>query len=271
MSSAAPQPLNYVVEGEGPGEASEGRPEDRPAVVLIHGVGANLQSWDALVPRFAERFRVIRMDLAGHGESPPIRDSYSLERFADDIVAVLDREGVARCHVVGFSLGGLIAQTLALDWPDRVDRLALLSAVAGRTQEEREKVVSRLAMIRDGGIVAVTGAARDRWFTAAFAEAHPERIAARIAELIANDKESYMEAYRVFGLGDNADRLHEIGHRTLVLTGEHDSGSNTRMARLMHERIRDSRLVILPELKHSILVEAPDLVADHVLGFLIEP
>lgn len=259
MNCAPPQPLHYVAEGEG------------PALALIHGVGANLQSWSELVPRFAPHFRVIRMDLAGHGESPPIRDGYSLERFADDIVAVLDREEVERCHVVGFSLGGLIAQTLALDWPERVDRLALLSAVAGRTPEERGKVVSRLGLIREQGIAAVTAAARERWFTPAFATAHPERIEARIAELIANDHESYLEAYRVFGESDNAGRLHEIGHRTLVLTGENDAGSNTRMARLMHDRIAGSRLVILPELKHSILVEAPDLVAGHVLAFLTGP
>jgi len=248
--------LNYVVEGTG------------QPVVLVHGVGSNLQSWNRVVERLAPHYRTIRMDLRGHGRSSKIRETYSLERFAEDIIAVMDAEGIAKAHLVGFSLGGLIGQCLALNWPDRFDKVALLSAVAARTDEERAKVVSRLAIIEKEGIIGVTGAARDRWFTEAFADAHPEEIEKRIAELIANDKESYMEAYRVFGQSELGHRLHEIPHETLVLTGEFDQGSNTRMARFMHEKIKNSQLVILPGMRHSILVEASDVVADHLLEFL---
>ena len=248
--------LNHVVEGEG------------PWVVLVHGVGSNLQSWDRVAARLAASRRVLRMDLRGHGASSPIREPYSLEKFAADIIAVMDHRGVEQADLVGFSLGGLIGQCLALDWPDRFGRVVLLSAVAGRTPQEREKVTSRLDLLRKGGIVAVTAAARDRWFTEEFAAAHPEQIETRIAELIANDLDSYIEAYRVFGHSELAERLHEIGHETLVMTGENDIGSNTRMARLMHEKIERSRLVILPRLKHSVLVEAPDMIADEVIRFL---
>lgn len=248
--------LNYVAEGAG------------PPVVLVHGVGSNLRAWDRVADRLSPQFHVIRMDLRGHGASSQIREPYSLEKFGEDIIAVMDAEGVGKADLVGFSLGGLIGQCLALDWPDRFRKIALLSAVAGRTREEREKVVSRLAMIREGGIITVTGAARDRWFTDDFARKHPEEIEKRIAELIANDKASYLEAYRVFGEGELAPRLHEIEHETLVLTGEFDQGSNTRMARFMHEQVAGSELVILPGLRHSILVEASDIVAGHLLAFL---
>jgi pimeloyl-ACP methyl ester carboxylesterase len=183
----------------------------------------------------------------------------------------MDRAGMARAHVVGFSLGGLIAQQIALAAPARVDRLALLAAVAGRTDEERAKVVGRLDAIRTGGIAAVTGAARERWFTEEFARSNPGRIAQRIAELEANDLESYLEAYRVFGTSELGPELHRITARTLVLTGEHDVGSNTRMARFMHETIGTSELVILPRLKHSLLVEAPLLVARALRRFLSTP
>lgn len=251
--------LNFTAEGSG------------PDVVLIHGVGANLASWDGFVAAYGPGVRFIRVDLRGHGRSSLIREPYSVEKFSEDIVAVMDQLGVARAHIVGFSLGGLIAQCMALGWSDRIDRLAILSAVAGRTEEERSRVLGRLDAIRAGGIQAVTGAARDRWFTEKFAAAHPERIAARITELVANDLDSYLEAYRVFGQGEFASRLHEIRHRTLVLTGEHDVGSNTRMARYMHQQIAGSQLVILPELRHSILVEAPDIVAAQVRRFLTAP
>lgn len=258
MSGAHPVPLalNYLIEGAG------------PPVVLIHGVGADLASWNDVVPRLAASRRVLRMDLRGHGESPPIVAPFSLEGFSEDIVALLDREGIARADIVGFSLGGLIAQQIALDHPGRVAKLALLATVAGRTQEERDRVVSRHAIILRDGIAAVTGAARERWFTEEFAAAHPQRIEERIRQLVANDVASYAEAYRIFGSGDLAERLHEIRHKTLVLTGERDSGSSPRMSRLMHERILNSRLVILPRLKHSLLIEAPGIIADHLLAFL---
>ena len=256
-ASRADRPLlNYAAEGAG------------PPVVLVHGVGSNLQAWDRVVARLSPQFRVLRMDLRGHGASTQIREPYSLEKFGEDIISVMNAAGIAKADVVGFSLGGLIGQCLALNWPGRFRKIALLSAVAGRTPEEREKVVARLAMIRETGIGAVTGAARDRWFTEDFARKHPEEIEKRIAELIANDKASYLEAYRVFGQGELAPRLHEIKHETLVLTGEFDQGSHTRMARFMHDQIADSALVILPGLRHSILVEASDIVADHLLAFL---
>ena len=258
MSGPRPAPvaLNYVVEGDG------------PPVVLIHGVGADLSGWDAVAALLAGSRKVVWMDLRGHGKSPPIVAPFALEGFSEDIVAILDREGIARADIVGFSLGGLIAQRIAIDHPDRVGKLALLATVAGRTEEERQRVASRHEIILREGIAAVTGGARDRWFTEEFAAANPERVETRIRQLVANDVASYAEAYRIFGSGDLADSLHEIAHETLVLTGERDSGSSPRMSRLMHERIRNSRLVILPRLKHSLLVEAPGVIADHLIAFL---
>src|SRR5262249_43999729 len=152
--------------------------EGAPTVV-IHGVGANGESWDETIAALGSGFRILKLDLAGHGRSPRIREAYSLERFARDVLATMDSAGFARAHVVGFSLGGLIAQQITLLAPERVDRLAILSAVAGRTEEERGKVVGRLEVIRSGGIAAISGASRDRWFTEEFARANPDRIAKR--------------------------------------------------------------------------------------------
>lgn len=240
-------------------------------LVLIHGVGSNLEGWDEVCAALEGEFTILRLDLRGHGNSAPIEGEYSVDLFARDVLAMMDAAGVERAHLVGFSLGGLIAQKLALDWPERFDRVVILSAVAGRTPEERQKVVGRLALIREGGIDAITGAARDRWFSEAFAQAHPEIIARRIAELKAVHLPSYLEAYRVFGLTELVDQLHAISRPTLVMTGEFDQGSNTRMAQTMHDLIPGSELRILPGLKHSVLVEASPLIASHVREFLMRP
>ena len=239
-----------------------------PPVMLIHGVGADGSSWDEIAAALTGSFRILRLDLRGHGRSGHIQGDCSLDDFVRDVVDVLDACGVACPHVAGFSLGGMIAQALALQHPDRIDRLVLLSAVAGRTEEERARVRQRLEVLRTQGVAAISGASQDRWFTPEFVAAHPDVVAARMAQLQQNHAPSYAAAYTVFSLSDLGDKLHAIRHPTLVATGEHDQGSNTRMARHMHEHIAGSQLRILPGLRHSVLVEAPELITSLLREFL---
>lgn len=242
----------------------------RPQVMLIHGVGADGTSWDEIASALAPEFRVLRLDLRGHGRSEHIESALTLDDFVRDVVDVLDACAIPAAHIVGFSLGGMIAQGIALQHPNRVRRLVLLSAVAGRTAEERERVQARLAILRSQGTAAITGAAQERWFTAEFTARNPDLVARRMRQLQENHPPSYAAAYTVFSTSDLGDRLHTIRTPTLIATGEHDIGSNTRMARTMHTQIAGSRLEILPRLRHSILVEAPDLVTRLLRDFLRE-
>ena len=250
--------IRFLVEGEG------------EPVTLIHGVGSNLASWDRVVERLKGKFSVLRMDLRGHGRSRGITADCTLEDFVADVHTAMDAAGFGASDLVGFSLGGMIAQLFALTHPERVGRLALISAVAGRTPEEKRRLRERAKTIREDGVGAVIGASDTRWFTDAFRLANPEKVKRRLEELLQNDPASYAEAYRIFAHSDVGDRIRAIRHRTLVVTGENDAGSNPRMARFMHDRISNSELVILPELRHSLLVEAPDRVADLLLKFLGE-
>jgi (E)-2-((N-methylformamido)methylene)succinate hydrolase len=237
-------------------------------VILIHGVGADSSSWDEIAPGLAQKFRVLRLDLRGHGHSGKIERACTLDDFVRDVLDVMDAADATKADVVGFSLGGLIAQAAALGHPGRVDRLAIISAVAGRTEGERAKVRARLEILRDEGIEAITAAAQERWFTPSFVEAHPEQVHHRMEQLKRNDPDSYTAAYTVFATSDLGERLHDIRHRTLVVTGEHDVGSNTRMARYMHDQIAGSELRILPGLRHSVLVEAPERIGTLLMEFL---
>src|SRR2546423_3667216 len=111
-----------------------------PALVLVHGVGGDASSWDEIVPRLKERFRVIALDLRGHGGSEPIRGECRIEDFARDVIDVLDALGASRCRLAGFSLGGLVAQSVALDYPQRVEKLVLIGTAAERTEAERARL-----------------------------------------------------------------------------------------------------------------------------------
>ena len=237
-------------------------------VTLVHGVGADLESWDGVADRLTPHFRVMRYDQRGHGESAKLPGPYSLRDMVEDLKLMLDECGIERTSLAGFSLGGLVAQSFALSYPERLDRLVLISTVAGRTEEEKMKVQARANALSEQGASFHMSAAADRWFTDRFIKEHPEVIERRRQKALANDPECYEAAYRVLAQSDLADDLHRIQAPTLVMTGEFDIGSTPRMAELMARRIPGARLAILPELKHSVLLEAPERVAGEIMAML---
>jgi (E)-2-((N-methylformamido)methylene)succinate hydrolase len=249
----------YAVEGTG------------PALLLIHGVGARMDAWDGVVAALGGRFTTIRFDLRGHGDSSKPPGPYSAALFAEDAVALLDHLGIGRCHVAGHSLGAMVALRLALDAHGRVERLALLSAAAGRTEEERQRVMERLAIVEHGIPGEHFHRSLGRWFSDEFRRANPELLERYAARNIENDPRAYAAAYHVLATTDQADEAARIRIPTLIVTGEGDIGSNPRMARLLHARIPGSELEILPGLRHAIPIEAPTLVARLLTGFFAGP
>jgi pimeloyl-ACP methyl ester carboxylesterase len=250
--------LNYRLDGSGP-----------EPLVCIHGVGSYLEAWADVVRPLKDRFTILTFDLRGHGRSSRIRGRYEIDDFVADTVGLADHVDFASFNLAGFSLGGLIAQRVALTHPDRVSRLVLLSTVAGRTSEERERVLGRLAALQAGEPGAHYEASLSRYFTEGFQTAHPDLIAKFRQRDTENDRDCYASAYRVLAETDLGDSLRNIRIPTLIATGEEDTGSDPRMASYMHDRIAGSELRILPGLRHSILVEAPSVVAAMMGDFLV--
>jgi pimeloyl-ACP methyl ester carboxylesterase len=239
-----------------------------PPVLLIHGVGGDSSNWGPIVERLRTRFDLIAMDLRGHGKSDLITGPGDAQDLACDAAQVLDEAGVAKCRVVGFSLGGAVAQALTLGFPQRVQKLAVIGTVCGRTPEEKARALERVEFLKQHGPAAIAEANRERWFTDAFRNAHPDIVERRVAQVKACDPASYLHAFTVFCTADFADRLHEIRVPALVVTGEHDSAATPRMAHLMGERIRDSDVHVLAGLRHSLLIEAPAQVGALLEAFL---
>jgi 3-oxoadipate enol-lactonase len=236
-------------------------------VMLIHGVGDRLGSWDAVVRRLGGHRPVVRYDLRGHGSSERPVGPYSLADFADDHVGLMDELHVDRAHVVGFSLGGLIAQQVALDHPGRIASLVLAGTVAGRTAQERERVAERLRQVEEGGPSAVADGGA-RWYTQAFRERHPDVVARQMQEFASNDPAAYAAAYRVLATSDLADRLSEIQAPVLAITGEHDVGSPPHMSELIARRVARGRCAILPGARHSLPIEQSEELGEAIAGFL---
>jgi len=248
--------INFEVEGTG------------RHVTLLHGVGSHLQAWDGVVAALRDEFTLLRYDLRGHANSGKPPGPYSLDDYVADLIALLDVQSVERTSLVGFSFGGMIAPAFAVRHPERVRALAIVSAVAGRTLAQRAGVVKRADELAQRGATMTVGAAIERWFTPEFRERNPEVIERQIQRVLGNDPAGYAAAYRVFAESDIIDDLHKIRCPTLVMTGEHDTGSTPAMAGAIHGRIVGSRLVILPRYRHSLLIEATAEVVSEVRAFL---
>jgi 3-oxoadipate enol-lactonase len=253
-----PTPIRsaYSVEGEG------------EPLFLIHGIGASRASFVGLVPHLKRDFRVISYDLRGHGASPVPKPPYTLDDLVEDLEALRRELHIERAHFAGHSLGGMIGPAYARKYPQHVNTLGLWSTAAFRTEDDSAKVKGVVAAMRAKGIPQVLEALKDRWFTPEFAARRPDVIERRMQQVIDTDPDVFLSVFDIYAETEMAPWLREIARPCQVLTGENDGGCNPRLNRLIAEALPHSELVILPVLRHAILLEAADQVAPPVLDFL---
>ncbi|PWJ54331.1 Pimeloyl-ACP methyl ester carboxylesterase [Quadrisphaera granulorum] len=233
-----------------------------PDILLLHGVGLDRRMWDRVWPELARTHRVHLVDLPGHGGSGPVRRGSTLADIAQRVADAMPAPG----HVVGFSLGGLVAQELALDHPELVTRLSLVSTVADRTADQRRAVLARLQAATDD-FEASARASVDRWFSAAWHEREPDLADEVLKVLLSNDRESYLACYEVFARADEElwPRLAQISAPTVVVTGEDDGGSTPAMTRALAAAVPDARAVVVPNTRHLLPLERPQELLEVLL------
>ena len=243
---------------------------DGPPLYFVHGIGSRKTTWDELIEGLEDRFTCVSYDLRGHGDSPCPPTPYTLDDLVDDLEALRQTLGHDRIHVAGHSLGGMIGPAYALAHPAQTASVALLSTAAGRTDEDRAKLRAVGEAMEQNGIGETLSTFVARWFTDDFIEAHPEAIEARLRQVTDTPDDVFLSVFWIYATTEMAPWLHRIGCPCLVLTGEFDGGCNPRLNRFIHDQLQDSRLVILPDLKHSLMIEASDQVLPHLRKFLLE-
>lgn len=256
--SLDPQATHYELSGCG------------PDVVLVHGLGLNLDMWRAQVTGLSDAYRVLRYDLIGHGESRRPSPPYEMNDFVSQLDSLVGYLSLSRFALVGFSLGGLIAQAYALEHPTRVDALAILHSAYDRSDSEREAIRSRVRLAQSEGPRATVEAALERWFTAGFAQRQPAVIEEVRRWVLANDPAVFAAAYGVLAEADAglAERIAAIACPALVMTGEEDYGNSPQMAQRMAQRMPRAECCILPGLRHMAAMESPGAVLAPLRSFL---
>jgi 3-oxoadipate enol-lactonase len=239
-----------------------------PPIFMVHGIGARRTSWAGLTEHLKDDFTCIAYDLRGHGDSPKGDGPFGLDELVADLEALRAKLGIEKAHVIGHSLGGMIAPAYARAYPDRVMALGLLSTAAFRTEDDAAKVQGVVTAMEQKGIGQVLDTLADRWFTDRFQAEHADRITARKRQVVETDPDVFLNVFHIYAETEMSPWLHEVTAPSLVLTGELDGGCNPRLNTLIAAALPHSELVILEGLKHAILIEATERVAPPVKVFL---
>jgi 3-oxoadipate enol-lactonase/4-carboxymuconolactone decarboxylase len=236
----------------------------RPALVLLHSLGTCLQVWDPQAAALARDFRVIRPDLRGHGLTGLGAGEAGIEGMAADVLAVLDALGVAQAHLGGLSIGGLVAQALALAAPARV--LSLMLCDTAMVFPPAQMWRDRAEVARSQGLGVLEEGVLARWVTPAGLDTPAAR--GLRAMLRRTPAEGYAAAADALGACDLSARTGSLGMPTLILVGDQDQATPRAAAEALHAAIAGSALVVLEGAAHIPTLECARAVTAAMQAFL---
>ena len=240
-------------------------PPGAPALVLSCSLGTTAEMWAPQTAALSTRFRVLRYDPRGHGLSDAPEGGYSIARLAGDVLDVLDAHELARVHVCGLSMGGMIGQWLGAHAPDRIDRLVLANTAAymGPPAGWDE----RIGLVRHRGMSAIADAVVERWFTPAFRERSPAVVASVKEMLLATSPIGYAGSCAAIRDMDQRPTTARITSPTLVIAGALDPATPPSTATALAAELKAPKLVTL-EAAHLSNLEQPESFTRAVLEHL---
>ena len=244
-------------------------PDDAPALLLGGSLGTTMDMWDPQVPVLSAAHRVIRFEHRGHGGSPVPTGPYTMDDLGSDVVTILDRLDLALVSYCGLSIGGMVGQWLAINAPERIDKLILLCTAphlppASAWQE-------RAAAVREAGTPEVVAdAVLGRWFTPEYAASHPDIVTRYRAMISGIEAEGYAGCCEAIADMDLRAGLPGVTAPTLVVAGRQDPSIPPEHGEAIAAAIPGARIEILDPGAHLVSVERADavtaLIAEHLDG-----
>tara|TARA_B100001123_G_C15332484_1_gene1031693 strand:+ start:2776 stop:3543 length:768 start_codon:yes stop_codon:yes gene_type:complete len=237
-------------------------------IVFIHGIGSRKYSWNCVIKILKNKFRCISYDLRGHGKSKIYDNKFTLSDLVKDLEKLRKHLKIKKFHIVGHSLGGMIGPLYARKYQYRVKSLSLLSTAAFRKKGEQRKIVNIINKIKKVGLDQVLSSLIDRWFTQGFIKKNQNVINKRIQQVKTTHLKTFLNVFEIYAKTEMDSWLNELNIPCLIMTGEKDISCNPKINKKIADSIINSKLVILKNLKHSITVEAPQLVGKKINFFL---
>jgi 3-oxoadipate enol-lactonase len=248
--------INYEIEGSG------------PWLTMSHSLACNLTMWDPQMPVLTGRFKVLRFDTRGHGQSSAPAGEYTLDQLADDVKGLFDALKIRQTHWAGLSMGGMIGQAFALKYPGVFQSMVLADTTSRRPPDAARMWGDRVKIAREQGMSALVESTLARWFTEPYRNARKD-----VMERIGNDIRStpvagFIGCCHAISKVDYLERLKEIGVPALIMVGEHDHGTPPEAARVIQQNLPGSELKIIPSAAHISNVEQAQVFNDAMIGFL---
>src|SRR5512146_685391 len=254
---SAPQ-LRVAVQGQG-----EGVP-----VMLAHALGLDLTMWDALAGELASQRAVLRYDQRGHGGSAVPRGPYTMDELVDDAARLIREWGRGPVAFVGLSMGGMVAQGLAVRYPELVRGIVVANSTSKYPAEAAPNWADRIAKVDAGGMPAIAELVIERYFSAAFRAERADVVAHYRDIVLRSDPAGYVACCHAIAGVDWPGRLAQVKVPALVVAGALDVGAPPSMSQAIAERIAGSRLVVLDGVAHLSSAERPEALAALVREFV---
>jgi 3-oxoadipate enol-lactonase len=240
----------------------------KPVLLLSNSIGTDLHMWDGQVPALTEHFRLLRYDARGHGASDVPSGPYSLDRLGRDVVELLDALGLQRVHVLGLSLGGIVAQWLGIHVPERIDRLVLSNTAAHLGPPQQwDRPIAELLEAPD--MRATAEMFLRNWFPPHVLEDDNEVVEGFRRTLLATRREGVAGSWAAVRDSDLRRTAALIPNPTLVIAGEHDTVTSAGHGKELAATIPGAQFVLLPAV-HLANVERQAEFLDAVLTFLTD-
>lgn len=236
-------------------------------IICLNSLGTDLRLWDDVAESLADRWRIILMDKRGHGLSTG-KLPFSMDDLAADVLALADHLRLKRFAVVGLSIGGLIAETLALKAPERVAALVLTNTAARIGSAETWG--TRIAAVEAGGLKGIAEGVLARWFTPDFRSGRPDDLTAWRRMLLATPADGYAAACAALAEADLTAHIGAIKAPTLVIAGDADEATPPDLVRATAAAIPGAKFTLIAQCGHIPPAEQPARLADLIAGHLTE-
>ena len=223
-------------------------------IVFIHGVGLNHKIWEPQINVFENTF--LAYDILGHGKTPLDKENLSFDDFSNQLINLIDELNIGRIHLVGFSIGSLIARNFASKYSDRLESLILLCSIFRRTEKQQQIVKDRFELAKKSK--SLSKQALKRWFTDEYLEKNPNTFNKISSILEQNSMENFLKIYELFVNHKDDEQFEKIKTKTLIMTGEGDIGSTPEMSINLSKVINNSNVKIISKGKHLCSIECAD-------------
>ena len=241
---------------------------ESPALLLANSLGTDLRIWDDVVARLLRHFRVVRYDKRGHGLTDAPTPPYSGSDLVKDVVGLLDALEIDHAVVCGVSVGGLIAQALALSHPERVQALVLCDT--GARIGSVESWEQRIAAVRASGLNALASAMMERWFSNDFRERRSVDVRGYSNMLVRTTVDGYIGTCYALRDADFRQTVSRVKCRTLVLCGAQDIATPPKLSRELASLIPGAEFSLIENAGHLSCIEQPEEMTARMSQFFRE-